>query len=280
MTDCNYSFQPNYVKEIARLVADQIVEKEIYDDRERKIFLVREEHDDRVTFREVQINKPEIEPRARHHHFTTLDGFIDYLNSKHTNMDTGIIFVQESNLVCDLQYFQKNQNEHIITMDLEISEEFKSLCVLFRGVTQKTLWTLLSTALYGKVSPNLFISLDEIKIKKEDMTDVKIDTFGLQSTKKESKIILTVPQRDNAPVERKIERFYKYTGKYYQCFDKTIEVEMMLECSVNNDKLEFVFHPKNLKEIIIQHKLDLIQYIRESLPAGDQFTIHEGFYKK
>lgn len=218
-----------------------------------------------------QLLKIEKQLPSRNHQFSTLAGFLEYMNSWHAADDKGVVFVNGSNVVADLQY--QKPGSHRAILRLEHSEEFNALNALFKGVSQKELWRLLMTKLHGCLSDTLLFEISSLKISGGDTVTSQIQKSGLANgeSKRVMKIQNVDPKVGVGDFELSLE--WTWTGRIWECYDTEYEIELHLELAFDGPK--FTFHPRRLDKVLNQAKQDLVGTLQGNLSAN-QFTVHEG----
>jgi hypothetical protein len=238
----------------------------VYEDETRKVMRVVKTNGDLEL---VDFMK---EPPARDHGFSSLEGFLEYLNSPHCTHDSGVVFVG-NDIVADLNY--RNVVPHRAGVELKLSAEYMALGMLLDNpLLQKDLWRMLVTQLNGCIAPSLLLAISQIRVKASDESSVKIALTGLSDRQAAASVSVLYPdpsgkcdQTANIPVD------WDWTGRLWEPFDHETVIQLRLEVVVA-DGLRFRFHAANIERVQRSERQALVEKIRGALPS--QFTCYEG----
>jgi hypothetical protein len=212
---------------------------------------------------------------ARAHTFTSLEGFIDYLNSVRSGDGSGIIFVGADKVLAHLDYMAiVNQTA---SLPLAKSEEFTALAGLFSGVNQKDLWRALLTKLDGCLPLELLLQISNLNIKVTGESALAVERVGLESKREAQSIRVTCDDaKGKGSQTADIGVNWTWKGRIWEAFDQEFEIELTMEIDTKNG-LVFRFHPKRLEKVMRAARLALVAQIKGQVTA-DRFTVHEGSY--
>lgn len=219
---------------------------------------------------EHTFKKPPVE---RKHSFTSLEGFLDYLNSAHCKDDAGPIFVGETDIQVDLAYGKHSIQSADVSLDL--SEEYSALRRLFAGLGQKDLWRELISHLDGCIDKSLLLAIGQIKLRSNNESEVRIDTTGISDKFQKDMLQIAYPDASKQGEHiATIQTDWLWMGRIWECFDREFDIRLRLEVAVTDKGLRFIFHPRRLEKILREARLALVEEIRNKIP--EQFTVHEG----
>lgn len=209
----------------------------------------------------------------RRHRFATLEGFLSYLQSEHTAIDHGPVFVGEKSINLPLRYGKTVPD--VISLGLSDSEEWAALMSLQHGVTQKTLWRLLVTKLAGCVDVSLLMTIGTLTMNKKQESGASIDPFGITTSKGAAETVVTFPAAGGAGEQkRSIANEWTFLVRRWECFSQTFQVVTTLELGTDNGEITFTFHPRRMKQVEQTSRASLVAEIQKGVP--ERFTVHEG----
>lgn len=210
----------------------------------------------------------------RLHRFLTLEGFLSYLNSEHTEGTKSPIFVGEKSVCVPLRY--RDVVQEIVTLNLVDSEEWVALMELQHGVLQKTLWRSLVTKLAGCVDPTLLMTIGALALTRKQGEGAIIDPFGITSTNAASETVVTFPATGGAGEQkRSIANEWTFRVRRWECFPSLYAVTTTLEMSTDGGDIRFTFHPRRLKQVEQVGRADLVAEITKTADVT-RYTVHEG----
>jgi len=219
-------------------------------------------------------------PFTRDHIFATMEGFIDYLTSTHTEADRGIVFVGEGDVVARLRYGHVERHKAVLRLDY--AEEHVALRHLSQGVGQKELWRLLVSRLQGCVDDSLLVAIESLRLSRKEEQAIEIAKIGLVKAQGQRQI--QVAFRDpsgEGDRDFSVMSQWTFNVRFWECFQRAFSVETTLEVTTDGDGLHFQFHPRRLDLIERKARLDLVDTLRQGIHDGGaaaRFTIHEGEY--
>lgn len=213
------------------------------------------------------------------HVFTSLEGYLSYLNSDRCAPERGIIFVGQDSVAARLKY--QNVADDMATLKLEHSEEFKGLIRLMGGVSHKDLWRLLNTHLFAALPIDLLLQVSNIKVAGKRDADIQISDVGQVDTKKGDslRVVWSDPKADGGSRIAEIGKNWVWEGRIWGAFTKTFRVCLVLEIDAENVK--FTFHAQQLETIMRNARLELVKELTEGVAKHAdtaRFTVHEGTY--
>lgn len=247
---------------------------ELHEDHRENHYLVRTNKND--GWKQVVI--PKVAAPANHQ-FTSLEGFISYLNSDRCKPERGIIFVGERSVSARLRY--QDVNADTAVLNLEHSEEFKALLRLTQGVSQKDLWRLLNTHLFASLPLELLIQISNIKLAGNKDKDVQISDVGQVSVSGTDalRVVWSDPKANEGTRTTDICKSWCWQGRIWGAFSKRFQVSLVLE--IDAESVKFTFHAQQLETVMRSARLELVTELTNGLQAHDdkaRFTVHEGSY--
>lgn len=218
-----------------------------------------------------EISKPVM---TRGHSFSTLEGFLDYLNSAHTEKDHGIIFVGEKLVRANLRYDQAIEH-HNVMLELEESDELTALRKLFEGVYQKNLWRMLITDLDGHIDDDLLLSIAQLSMASKAESEAVIDATGIVAGSQSNQVAIMFKSKNDASERANLRVDWIFHGRMWACFKREYDVRLRLELDATSSGLRFIFHARGLEDVLSAARADLVSEIDTKIPK-DRFTVHEG----
>lgn len=206
----------------------------------------------------------------RGHTFTSLEGFLSYLDSDRSGAGPGVIFVGEASVKADLDYLSPVHQS--VTLPLSFSEEYEALNGLMRGIGQKDLWRLLLTKLDGCIPVDLFMQISNIRVANESKADLQIERIGLGKVNAVSAIRVTYTTGKGSETAD-VGTEWVYEGRIWESYSKKFQIPLTMEVSTDGG-LKFQFHPRKLETILRQARLELVGDVNAGVSA--RFTVHEG----
>jgi len=220
----------------------------------------------------IRINR---KPNPRNHQFTSTDGFLSYLASDKCADDRGIIFVSRDNISARLKY--QAVDPECATLPLVESEEMKAIRTVAAGVSQKELWRLLNTKLFGCISSELLLGIATIKLSSKTEAEIVIDEVGQAEMKGSDGTAISwhCGKANDGTHRTVIKNRWEWKGRIWECFDEEFAIQLVLE--VEPEGPRFILHPQRLETVLREARLNLVETIGQSI-MPQRFTIHEGSY--
>jgi len=213
------------------------------------------------------------DPLKRNHIFTTLEGFTDYLTSKHCAEDSGIIFVGGGDIVVDMRYGDLLPQR--ARLPLNHSEEYSSLINMMGGLKQKELWRELITAQDGCLPPDLLLAIGQIQTSITGEGSAEVDNVGMGGSSSSNTVSVTFPKiggKEQGTATIQVD--WTWTGRVWSAFEHMSTLDLRLEIQQGETGLLFIFHPKRLDKMRDDTRLALVEHLKG---AGlNNFTVHEG----
>lgn len=215
-----------------------------------------------------------IEAPPRMHNFSTLQGFLDYLNSLHCQSGNHVVFVGSTLVDARLGYLVQPINDRV-ALRLEYSEEYAALTSLFQQNKAKTVWKLLANALAGAFQPALMAMISQLDIKGSATEKVTVDATGIVANSKDSHFTVSYTDSDGTQ-DLPISVEWDWSGRIFEAFDHEVVIPCRLELSIKDGGLLIEFIPRRLAEVLRLNQEALVDRIKSSVPAN--VNVYEGTY--
>lgn len=215
-------------------------------------------------------------PKAlRGHHFTTTQGYIDYLKSDRAGEGKAVVFVDASEVRAELDYM--SELRQTATLKLAESEEFIALRALISGVNQKTLWRLMLTKLAGCIDVSLMLQTANLNIKATSDSDIQIQATGLENKNQSAQVTVTwTDPKTKGSHSAQVRTDWIWSGRIWQAFDMVFDIALTMEIDTDSG-IKFIFHPNRLDNALEKARLALVDKIKGDLAGKDsRYTVHEG----
>lgn len=216
--------------------------------------------------------------------FEDLDSWLEFLHEG--NFDKGAnpplaLLCRESDfgatgIGCDLGFRERNDRK--VRARLEPSDCFDAFVKASSAIrgpksltdhTQKELWRLLNTSLFGHISPALMLQVSNIKISGKSEQSVQIDQLGVGNASAEQTVKITYGEAGNkADQSAVVGMDWTFTGPRWNRCDVKVEIPFKLEIEKSDAGLVFRIFPIGIREIEEEAQRDLVEKIATSLPDG------------
>lgn len=218
-----------------------------------------------------------LNPAKRDHVVYSLDGFVDLLLSDQFKEETGVVFVGEDKIVCDLAY--KTHNRQLITVPLKFSDEFTALKKMEKGMGQTEAWRALHEI--GDSIPtaqSVIMAISNVSIKSFSKSDSEVHDSGVQLQSSSEGFTLSFPGKGNqGTLTEEFPRDHTYIGTIWEAWDGDFSLQVQLV--LNFPPLQFMFLPKRYGRALRDARLDMVAELRSKLPK-DRFLVIEGYPKE
>lgn len=211
----------------------------------------------------------------RDHVFYSVAELIDYLNSRHTEADQGVVFIGKRKVTAVLRYGKlPHQGEAPkAVLPLAHTQEFEAVQSLSEGIPHKDVWRILATTLRGCVGEELLLAVAQVQVKKKSDQQYTVSSFN-SGVEGQKTIEVQFPNSNGGTNQARFETDWVFTIPVYECLEADYSIQTRLEIDAEGN-LIFFFHLIRLHDVMRQVRLDLIEEIRGGL-TNDRFTVHEG----
>lgn len=212
-------------------------------------------------------------PPARNHSFSSLEGFVGFLNSDACADDRGVVFVGQERVSASLRYADAQQE--IVLLPLEASAELRALTdALAVGVKNAELDRLLKTDLHGCLPVELMVQVANLRRVETVKADAEIAASGMIDAVTGRTVRVTYQDtRNGATHEQELQLDWTFTGRIWECFDRMYSVELTVQ--IEKDGWVYKFFPRRLEDTLRDARADLVAHLEKHIDP-ERFSVYEG----